>query len=128
MVWNDIKVNVPGVGERAYVIERLTDPGCLHYPGMDFSCSYLHPEAFSSTQSTTSGSLGSTSNIGSKVYPDLGDYISFLYAPIQNPSYPLNVHCYKVIDITCILLYLEGLFSLIFRVPTVPESRQISFT
>ena len=121
--WNNIKVNIPGVGERAYVVEYTNQPGVYNpfdgYPceGTMYSgCFFLSTgavgqgtAAVNPAYNTTNPSTGGLWTV-LPTYPVVGDYVSMGYAAGAgpNPSATGTRVCLKVLARITEAAYLNG--------------------
>ena len=121
--WTNIKVNIPGVGERAYVVHLINPPppfgnsfdgnaceanfhsGCYFLgPGSNYTVSTVNP-AYNTTNPSTGGIFTLL-----PTYPAVGDYVSlgFVAGAGSNPT-AINARvCLKVVAIISEADYLNG--------------------
>ena len=88
--WNDIKVNVPGVGERAYVFSHwvTNNSVCTLTSSPSYQCIILESEYWVVGRPLEG------------VYPAVGDWVT-IKLNFQTSTQPpmTNVHCYEVREI-----------------------------
>jgi len=111
--WSLIKVNIPGVGERAYIYANYSTPAttggqCLPNPlNLGRQCMYI----------ASTGSVGAYNpgNAFDGLFPVVGDYVTSNYTNPNNGI--VSTSCYKVLEIvdeatfntgTCVSCYNNG--------------------
>tara|TARA_R110002020_G_scaffold317453_1_gene533091 strand:+ start:591 stop:5351 length:4761 start_codon:yes stop_codon:yes gene_type:complete len=96
MAWNNIKITIPGVGERAYIFSNYIDNNgnCVPNTPNLRSCCYFANESWDVGQPLNG------------IYPSVGDW--FTYTDTFSNAGQGQVACYKVLEIIDETMYNNG--------------------